>query len=98
MLEYLLKFQDKFKSFLSLLGTIALSIIGYKILTQDRKIKDLESDLDQATAENDIKEKQGELNEIKSNEKIIEKKFKDANDAYKHSKSELDNIRKHRPE
>lgn len=90
-------FFDKIKGYLVAIGGVILAIIGYKLIEQNNEIKTLELDKAQSEAENAIKVKEGELNEVKKQTEAAETKSNTSNSNYESAKSELDKLRGNRP-
>lgn len=97
MNDFFSGFLDKLKTILSLLATGVLAFIGYKLISQDKQIESLELEKDKAEADNLVKEKQGELNEIKHETEAAEHKFEKSNDDLKSNLIILEELRRNRP-
>lgn len=98
MIEFFTGLTSKLRSTLSIIGAIAAAYIGYKLFSQQKRIKELEHEVAQSQASNVIKEKTGELNEIKKQTSTAKTKMDKSNRNYDDNKRILEQLRKNRPE
>lgn len=97
MLTFFNNIKDKFSAGLTLFLTVLFTYLGYRVITQEHEIEDLQEDKAQNEAENAIKEKQGELHATEEKTKLAEENAAKTDMRLNNSRADLDKLRKGRP-
>lgn len=96
-MNFFTKIWDSIKEALMGLGAVLIAFIGYKLVSQERKLKTLEQEKLQAEAQNAIQEQQGEINAAKQQVAETTTTLEKATDNLRTNESELDKLRRERP-